>query len=323
MSKKIFKLLVLIIILAMIIPASASGASHIVDFTLLHTNDFHGRLETDYRGRGGSAYLADKVNDVRAALGEENVVLMDAGDVYFAAPAISQLLMGESTIDIYNMIGYDLGAFGNHEFDKGQEELAARVAQSEFPWLGANVVLEGTDWDLPAWAQPYEILEVGSGKNKAKLGVLGLAGEETPEVTLIGTTEGLVFKDLTETILYYYEEILDQADALVVVAHMGTEDSGPYKGLATVAQELIAAGSPVDLMIGGHQHQALSTPVYVGDTAIVSAGYYGRWLGHVEVSIDTDAKRLSVDEYELITITATATRIQNLIAETNDLYEDG
>ena len=57
--------------------------------------------------------------------------------------------MGESTIDIYNMMGYDVAAFGNHEFDKGQDELAARVAQSDFPWLGANVVLEGTEWDLP------------------------------------------------------------------------------------------------------------------------------------------------------------------------------
>ncbi|NIV36701.1 MAG: hypothetical protein GWN58_46885, partial [Anaerolineae bacterium] len=151
-----------------------------------------------------------------------------------------------------------------------------------FPWLGANVVLEGTDWDLPTWAQPYEILELGSGGKKVEVGVLGLAGEETPEVTLIGTTEGLVFKDLTETILHYYDEVLAQADALVVLVHMGTEDSGPYKGLATVAQELIDAGKPVDLMIGGHQHQALFDPVYVGDTAIVSAGYYGRWLGHVE-----------------------------------------
>ena len=58
---------------------------------------------------------------------------MDAGDVYFAAPAISQLLMGESTIDVYNMMGYDLAAFGNHEFDKGQDELAARVASRTSP----------------------------------------------------------------------------------------------------------------------------------------------------------------------------------------------
>ena len=63
MSKRIFKLTILVIILAMIIPTAAFGKSHIVEATLLHTNDFHGRLETDYRGRGGSAYIADKVND--------------------------------------------------------------------------------------------------------------------------------------------------------------------------------------------------------------------------------------------------------------------
>jgi 2',3'-cyclic-nucleotide 2'-phosphodiesterase (5'-nucleotidase family) len=139
------------------------------------------------------------INSIEAEVGEENVALLDAGDVYFAAPAISQLLMGESTIDVYNLMGYDLAVFGNHEFDKGQEELAERVAQSEFPWLGANVVLEGTDWDLPDWAQAYEIVEVGG----IHLGVLGLTTDETPEVTLLGTTAGLEFKDLTATVLHY------------------------------------------------------------------------------------------------------------------------
>jgi 2',3'-cyclic-nucleotide 2'-phosphodiesterase (5'-nucleotidase family) len=137
MSTRIAKFAIVVVILALIVPTSVSGqGAAVVQVTLLHTNDFHGRLETDYKGRGGSAYLASVVNDIRAAAGEENVALLDGGDVYFAAPAISQLLMGESAIDIYNMMGYDLAAFGNHEFDKGQEELAARVAQSDFPWLG-------------------------------------------------------------------------------------------------------------------------------------------------------------------------------------------
>ncbi|NIM93345.1 MAG: hypothetical protein GTO18_06505 [Anaerolineales bacterium] len=304
MSKRTHRFAILVIIMALIVPTSVFGQSveDTVQITLLHTNDFHGRLETDYKGRGGSAYMASVINDIRAAVGEENVALMDAGDVYFAAPAISQLLMGESTIDIYNMLSYDLAALGNHEFDKGQVELAARVAQSDFPWLGANVVLEGTDWDLPAWAQAYEILELGSPGNEVTLGVLGLAGEQTPDVTLLGTTAGLEFKDLTETVLHYYDEVLAVADALVVIVHMGTEDSGPYEGLVTVAQDLIDAGKPVDLMIGGHQHQRLDSPVYVGDTAIVSAGYYGRWLGRVDVSIDTATKQLTVDDYQLITI---------------------
>lgn len=315
-----------IVILCLVFPFAPVGnanAAGPINITILHTNDFHGRLEADSSGRGGSANIAGAINRIKAAVGEENVALLDAGDAYFAAPAISQLLMGESTVDVYNLMGYDLSVFGNHEFDKGQDELQMRVAQSDFPWLGANVVLEGTDWDLPSWARAYEILELGSKKNRVRLGVLGLAGEETPEVTLLGTTDGLVFKDLTETILHYYDEVLARADALVVVVHMGTDDSGPYKGLATVAQELIDAGKPVDLMIGGHQHQALSAPVYVGDTAIVAAGYYGRWLGHIDVSVEKAAKKLSLDGYELITITNPPVTIQNTIEAVNLYYADG
>ena len=233
-------------------------------------------------------------------------------------PIRSQLLMGESTIDIYNMLGYDVAAFGNHEFDKGQDVLQERIAQSNFPWLGANVVLTGTEWDLPDWAQPYELLEVGG----ITLGVLGLAGEETPLVTLLGTTDGLVFKDLTDTIAHHYDEVMSQADAMVVLVHMGSADSGPFDGLETVAQNLIDLGKPVDLMIGGHQHQALFTPIYVGDTAIVSAGNYGRNLGRVDVSVDPVSKKLTVDGYELITISGGPT-IESLLAEVHEMYEDG
>ena len=266
--------------------------------------------------------MASIINDIRASVGEHNVALLDAGDVYFAAPAISQLLKGESAIDVYNMMGYDVAVFGNHEFDKGQAELAERVAQSDFPWLGANVVLEGTEWDLPTWAKPYEILELGGGASTAKVGVLGLAGEETPEVTLIGTTAGLEFKDLTETVLHYYDEVLAQADALVVLVHMGSNDSGPYDGLETVAQKLIDAGKPVDLMIGGHQHQALETPIMVGETAIVAAGYYGRWIGQVDLAIDKDTKKATVANYRLITVTGAMT-IEEIGDSLEEMYVDG
>jgi uncharacterized repeat protein (TIGR01451 family) len=94
-----------------------------------------------------------------------------------------------------------------------------------------------------------------------------------------------------------------QSDALVVLAHMGTEDSRDFKGLKTVAQELIDAGKPVDLMIGGHQHEPLYEPVMVSDTAIIEAGYYGHWVGHADVVIDADTKSLSIDSYDLITVT--------------------
>ena len=324
MNKKILKILLVVIILSMIIPISVFGKGHqVANLTLLHTNDFHGRLEADYRGRGGAANLMGVINNIRKTVGEDNVLLMDAGDEYFAAPAISQLLLGESTVDVFNMMGYDLAVFGNHEFDKGQDVLVDRVEQSEYPWLGANIVLEGTEWDHPEWAIPYEIIVAGEPRNPVRIGVIGVDTDETPEVTLIGTTEGLVFKDLTESILHYYDEVMAQADALIVVAHMGTEDSGPYKGLKTVAQELIDAGKPVDLMIGGHQHQAIYEPVYVGDTAIVAAGYYGRYLGKVDVSIEIATKKLSIEKYELLTINTPSMVIADVIDELNNFYAAG
>ncbi|MBC7263505.1 MAG: 5'-nucleotidase C-terminal domain-containing protein [Chloroflexi bacterium] len=300
----IFATLAVFFVLALTAHGEASLQKQV---TILHTNDFHGYLETDYRGRGGSAYMAGKINEIRTEVGAANVALLDAGDIYLGAAPISQLLLGESAIDIYNMIGYDVAAYGNHEFDKGQDVLMQRTAQSTFPWVSANIVLEGTEWDHPTWTQPYVILTLGEPGNEVRLGVIGLTTDETPLVTLKGTTEGLVFKDLTETVLHYYDEVKAQSDALIVLAHMGTEDSGPYKGLKTVAQELIDAGKPVDLMIGGHQHQALSTPTMVGNTAIVCAGYYGRWLGRVNATVDPATKKLTVDSYELITINNTLT----------------
>ena len=283
-------------------PVVGNGHKEPAQITILHTNDFHGNLEADSGGRGGSAYMAGVINNIRDEVGGENVILLDAGDVYLGAKPISQLLEGESTIDIYNMLGYDVAAYGNHEFDLGQSVLISRTAQSDFPWIGSNIVITGTDWETPAWSPPYITMTVGAPGNPVTLGIIGLDTDETPLITRKDSTEGLVFKDLTETALHYYDEVMAQSDALIVLAHMGTEDSWQSKGLRTVAQELIDAGKPVDLMIAGHQHVPLFWPVRVGETAIVEAGFHGRWLGRIDVTVDPATKKLSIDTYQLITI---------------------
>ena len=298
--------IVVALMVCLVIAVSAHGEASLQrHITILHTNDFHGQLEPDSRGRGGAAYLAGQINAVRTEVGAANVALLDGGDVFFGAPPISQLLMGASTIDIFNRIGYNLVEVGNHEFDKGQTVLASRITESSFPWIGANIVISGTAWDHPTWVRPYVILDVGTGDNAVRLGVIGLDTDEVPLVTLKGTTDGLVFKDLTQTVLHYCDEVKAQSDAVVVLAHMGTEDSGPYKGLKRVAQELIDAGKPIDLIIAGHQHQKLYPPTMVGDTAIVGAGNAGQYLGRVDAVVDPVAKRLNLTYFQAYTITNT------------------
>jgi len=307
-TKKLVGILLIVATLlgCLILAVSAQGeASAPKNITILHTNDFHGNLQSDSSSRGGSAYMAEKINAIRTEIGAANVALLDAGDVYFGAPPVSQLLLGESTIDIYNRIGYNVASYGNHEFDKGQTVMISRTNQSNFPWIGANIVVAGTEWTQPSWVKPYAILTLGEAGSQVKLGIIGLDTDETPVVTLKGTTDGLVFKDLTQTVLHYYDEVKGQADAVILLAHMGTADSGAFKGMKKVAQELINAGKPVDLIIAGHQHEALSTPTMVGATAIVCANYAGRNLGRVDATIDPATKKLTLVKYELITINKT------------------
>jgi 5'-nucleotidase / UDP-sugar diphosphatase len=313
MTKQLKKILLVTMTIILVIPFSVfaypqspTSPDAIVEFTILHTNDFHGRLETDSSGRGGAALLSTAINDIRDEVGTNHVALVDAGDVALAGPPISQLVGGESTIEIFNLLGYDLSVFGNHEFDLGQDHLQEMIDWADFFWLGANIFVEGgAAWEMPPWAEAYEILTLGTAPDTVTVGVIGVAGEETPLVTLAGVTDDLVFGDLTETISHYYDILEPMVDIIIVVAHMGTEDSGPFDGLVTVAENLDAMGKSVPLMIGGHQHQALFNPVVEGDTYIVAAGQYGRFLGRVDMTYDTVTEDLSID-YELIPILSLA-----------------
>jgi 2',3'-cyclic-nucleotide 2'-phosphodiesterase/3'-nucleotidase/5'-nucleotidase len=209
-------LLSLMMVIALILPlASAALAQGPVNITILHTNDFHGNLEVDYAGRGGAANIAGYADEVKAEVGAENVILLDAGDAMQGQP-ISNLLDGASVIEAYNTMGYKAAAIGNHEFDWGQEVLADRVAQSNFPWLGANIVIAGTN-DHPAWVTPWTVVEVAG----VKLGIIGLGYTETPNITRKGLTDGLEFQDPVAAVLRYYDEVEAQSDALILLIHIG------------------------------------------------------------------------------------------------------
>jgi 5'-nucleotidase / UDP-sugar diphosphatase len=314
MTKQLKITLLVTLTIVLVIPfsvfANPQSPDQVIEFTILHTNDFHGRLETDSAGRGGAALLATAINEIRAEVGADNVALVDAGDVALAGPPISQLVGGESTIEVFNALGYDLSVLGNHEFDMGQTHLQQMINWADFSWLGANVWLEDEDpLVMPPWTDPYEILTLGSGANTVDVGVIGLANQATPSLTLAGTTEGLVFGDPTTTIIHYYDILDPMVDIIIVVAHIGTADETAgavtYDGLVTIAEKLQAAGKDVPLIIGGHQHQALMAPVIVEDddmeTYIVQAGFYGRFLGRVDLSYNTGTGAVTIDA-ELIRI---------------------
>jgi 2',3'-cyclic-nucleotide 2'-phosphodiesterase (5'-nucleotidase family) len=291
-------------------PSAAAGT---IDFTILHTNDFHGQLEAS-GSNPGMARVAAVVDTIRATEGADNVLLVDDGDE-MQGSLLSNIQHGAPVIATYNAMGYDVATFGNHEFDWGQPNLIARTDQADYPYVSANIVAgDCTGWTTPSFAQPYYVKEVGVAPNTVKVGFIGVTTTETPTITIAAATAGLCFKDPATSIAHYYDEVKAQADVIVVLSHLGLNDGGygyglPVYGDKTLAQKLIDAGKPVSLIVGGHSHTNLSgVPVVVGGkTTVVQAYYNGRQLGRADLSFDPTTKATSVT-WTSLAISTTGTK---------------
>jgi 2',3'-cyclic-nucleotide 2'-phosphodiesterase (5'-nucleotidase family) len=307
-SRSLTVLLTLILLFSMFssalaAPSAAPGVA--VSFTILHTNDVHGQLEAS-GSNPGMARVATVINTVRTAVGAANVLLVDAGDE-MQGSLLSNLGDGTATgkgaptIAVFNAIGYNVATFGNHEFDWGQANLAARTLQATYPYITANIVKNNTGdcatagWTRPDFADnPYEIVTVGS-PTTVKVAFIGVTTTETPTITVSTATAGLCFKDPADSILHYYDEMKAAgADVIVVLSHIGFEDGGygygiPVYGDKTLAAKLNTASKPVNLIIGGHSHTNMAPPAtVVGNTMIVQAYYNGRTVGRADITVGTD-----------------------------------
>jgi len=315
MYKKLNILIVLSLVLALAVPvvqpvqrASAAGT---INFTILHTNDFHGQLEAS-GSNPGMARVAAVVKEIRTTAGADNVLLVDGGDE-MQGSLLSNLQKGLPTIATFNAMGYAAATFGNHEFDWGQPNLIDRTTQAEYPFVSANIVAgtcDASNWTPPSFAQPYVIQSVAGGQ--VKVALIGVTTTETPTITVATATQGLCFKDPAEAILHYYDTLKAAADIIVVLSHLGYADGGygygiPVYGDQTLAQKLITAGKPVPLIIGGHSHSNLSAATVVGGQTTVAQAYYnGRTVGRADLAYDPAAKTVAVT-WQKLAVSTTGT----------------
>ncbi len=293
-------------------PPARVAAAGPINFTILHTNDFHGQLEAS-GSNPGMARVATVVNGVRSSVGAANTLLVDAGDE-MQGSLLSNLQKGLPTIATFNAMGYNVATFGNHEFDWGQTVLADRMTQSTFPHVSANIVVKDTsDCATSGWAKPsfvsapYVIQTVGTAPDTVKVAFIGVTTQETPTITIASSTAGLCFKDPADSIVHYYDAMKTAgADAIVVLSHLGYNDGGygygiPVYGDKTLAQKLIDAGKPVPLIIGGHSHTNLLTQapplptgfVVGGKTTVAQAYYNGRQVGRADFTVDAVSKAVT------------------------------
>lgn len=246
--------------------------------TIVHTNDSHGRLKAGSSDGMGFARISTKINDLRSIMGEDNVLVIDAGDTLHGQP-IATISKGESVTKILNAIGYDVMVPGNHDFNYGQDRLIELSKMLDFPLISANI----TKSDGSTLLNPYIIKEV----NGIKVGIFGLTTPETTYKSHPKNTEGLKFEDTVEVAKEMVEVLKDKVDIIIALSHLGL-----YEGVAT-SENVAKNVSGIDLIIDGHSHTTLEKGKLVNNTWIVQTGEYDKNLGIVTISVDKN-KNISI-----------------------------
>ncbi|NJC25193.1 bifunctional metallophosphatase/5'-nucleotidase [Neolewinella antarctica] len=273
--------------------ATAAVAPSTRKLTILHTNDWHSRIDPfpDDGGRnanqGGAIRRMRLIEDVRRQ--EQNVILLDSGDIFQGTPYFN-FFAGELEMKLMTKMGYDAATIGNHDFDGGMENLATQLTHAKFPMLSANYEFAGTP--LAGQTQPYTIIK----KNGVKVGVFGVGIELqglVPE-KLYGRTNYLEPTEVanrTAAILRHREK----CDVVICLSHLGFR----YRGDKVDDIKLAAASKDIDIILGGHTHTFLDAPVEApnaeGVPVIVNqVGFGGLRVGRLDLTFPGGGARSCV-----------------------------
>lgn len=259
---------------------AAAIAGEPVRVTLLHVNDVYQIGPVDKGARGGLARLATLKQRVRED--SPNALLVLGGDTLSPSVA-SNTFKGEQMIAAWNAADLDLAVLGNHEFDFGPEVLRTRIAESRFPWLGANV-LDRRSGRLFDKVQASALRSFDGVK-------IGFVGVLTPETALASQAgPNLRFTDPIAAVRREAARLRARgAVAVVALTH-----------LDMAADRRLAASGAVDLILGGHDHSL--TQSLAGRTPVFKAGSDARLAARIDLVFDKRGKRLAHIDWEMLPV---------------------
>jgi len=295
--------------------ADTSGKNVDVMFvhdTHSHLNEFVTVEEGKSQKLGGFARIKTLIDSQK----EENpdTLLLDGGD--FSMGTLVQVMFAEEAPELRMLgeLGFDITTLGNHEFDykaQGLADMLNRAVESgdRLP----DMVVCNVDWesmeaagltsDQKLLKEAFETLGVKDyvvvEKNDVRIAVIGVFGKDA--LACVPNCP-ILFKDPVEAVKETVAEIRksETVDMLVCVSHSGT-----WKEENKSEDEILAKQVPeLDLIISGHTHTKLDNPIVHGNTYIVSAGEYGKYLGNLSMSMQADG-RWKMDEYELLKVDET------------------
>ncbi len=276
------------VIAASALVASPAHAADDVTLNLIGINDFHGRIDAN------TVKFAGTVEQIRQEGGADNSLLISAGDNVGASLFASSVQQDIPTIDVLNALALDASAAGNHEFDKGADDLTGRLSDAaDFPFLAANVFQA----DGSRLLDPYTIVEIDG----VSVAVVGALTEETPSLVTPTGIAGLTFTDPTDAIndaVGELEALPAPPDVIVASIHEGAPD-GARSFAESMAQSAVFAkiaqqtDAEVDAIFMGHTHQKYTYDAPIPGEPdrtrpIIQTGSYGANVGNISLTVDGD-----------------------------------
>ncbi|HEV8373031.1 MAG TPA: bifunctional metallophosphatase/5'-nucleotidase [Actinomycetota bacterium] len=302
------------------------------DVHLLAFNDLHGNLEAaglNLYGKfaGGAAYLAKAVKD-RQALYRNRQATILAGDNIGASPLANGLFFEEPITIASNLMKVDFASVGNHEFDKGKDELlriqnggchplegctAAPYALpnggttnvypgADFQYLSANVVVDATGRTLfPAFAMKSVRTD---GGDKFRIGFIGEVLEATPTIVTPTGVAGLTFQDEADAANRAVKQLQGKGvRTSVLVIHEGGFQAAPAalngcsgnlqgSAIADIVSRLDPA---IKVIVSAHTHAEYRCTITTPDGVtrlVTSASSFGRILSDITLAIDDKSGEL-------------------------------
>jgi 5'-nucleotidase / UDP-sugar diphosphatase len=267
---------------------------------------------------GSVTRRATVLEQERAAAAEAGIdtLTVSAGDE--TQGALPQIAFSTTAPDfvVLGALGYDVMCPGNHEFDLGPAALAASIeaamARGGMPqFVSTNIHFDPDDpgddslealfgeGDSDKPIKRYHVITTPSGIKVGFIGIMGVSAAlyapfKTPvrfsgDPAHEGNEERILpalYDDLRPTVAHLREH--EQVDLVIALSHSGVDTDNPERGDDYQIAKNVAG---IDVIVSGHSHTPLFEPMMVENpdgqmVAIVQAGYYGRWLGRLELVLE-------------------------------------
>jgi 2',3'-cyclic-nucleotide 2'-phosphodiesterase (5'-nucleotidase family) len=236
---------------------------------IYQTNDIHSHF---LHWPQIAAYLKDVRQQCQ--LKGEPVLQFDIGDHLDRFHPMTEGTDGRGNVKLMNEIGYDAVTIGNNEgVTLTRDQLEHLYDEAQFPVLVANLFDE--TGKRARGMQPYQLFPLENGLTVAAIGI-------TIPFTAFYEPLGWDVRNPLEMLNDLIREVREQADIVVLLSHMG------YSFDQQIARDF----EGIDLICGSHTHHLLKQGVNVKGTTILQAGKYGHYIGEINLSYDTDRRRV-------------------------------